>query len=108
LPAEFPQGGVEIADINHVASGVADFDAVADAKRLANQNVNPGDKAFHRGLHSQPDDDGTDTERCDRRVPINKNNGDNDYCDRQCNSQPLDALKGEAGGSIFDSSNCIE
>ena len=108
LAAEFPQGGVEVADIDHVAGGVGYFDAVAHAKRLAHQDVNPGDEAFHRSLHSQPDNDRTDAERSDRRVPINKNNRDNNNRDGQRNSQPLDALESETGGSIFDPSNSIE
>ena len=57
LAAELPQRGVEVADIDHVASGVGYFDAVAHAKRLANQNVNPRDETLHRGLNSQPDND---------------------------------------------------
>ena len=108
LAAEFPQGGVEVTDIDHVAGRIGDFDAVAHAKRLAHQNVNPGDEAFHRSLHSQPDDDRTDTERSDRRVPINENNRDNDNRDGQRNSQPLDALEGETGGSILDPANSID
>src|SRR4029453_12468235 len=108
LPTEFPQGRVEIADINYVAGGFADFDAVADAKRLANQNVNPGDKAFHRGLYSQPDDDRTDAERSDCRVPVHKNNRHNNNGDGQRNSQPLDALECETRRSILNPSNSIE
>src|SRR5512132_4100171 len=108
LAAEFPQRGVEVTDIDHITGRVGYFDPVAHAIRLTHQDVNPRDEAFHRSLHSQPDDDRTDTERSDRGVPIHKNNRDNNNRDGQRNSQPLDALEGETGGSIFDPANSIE
>jgi hypothetical protein len=108
LASEFPQRGVEVANIDHVAGGIGYFDAIADAKRLAHQNINPADKAFHRSLHSQPDNDRTDSKRSDRRVPINKNNRDNNNCDGQRDSQTLDAVESKTGGSIFNPANCIE
>lgn len=55
LAAELPQRGVEVANVDNIPRGVAYFDAVAHTKRLSNQNVNPSDEAFHRRLHSQPD-----------------------------------------------------
>jgi len=81
LAAKLPQGGVEVADIDYVAGGVGYFDSVAHTKRLAHEDVNPGDEAFHRSLHSQPEDDRTDTKRRDRRVPINKKNRDDNNRD---------------------------
>src|SRR5215475_8036646 len=81
LPAEFPQRGVEVTNVDYVASGLPYLDAVAHAKRLANQDVNPRDKAFHRRLHSQAEDDRTDTERSDGGVPIHKNYRDDNHGD---------------------------
>src|SRR2546423_1129555 len=37
LTAELPKCGIEITDIDYVASGVADFDAIADAERLPDE-----------------------------------------------------------------------
>ena len=46
LASELPQRGVKVADIDNVTGGLCYSDAVAHPKRLANQNVNPGDEAF--------------------------------------------------------------
>src|SRR6266513_2800059 len=48
LAAKLPEGGVEVADVDHVARGVTDFNSIADPKRAAHQNVDPGDETFHR------------------------------------------------------------
>ena len=72
LTAKFPERGIEITDVDHVASGIANFNAITNAKRLPNKNKNPGDETFHRGLHGQADDDRTDAERGERAVPIHK------------------------------------
>ena len=57
LASEFPQGRVEITNIDHVAGCVSDLDTVADPKRPAHQNVDPGDKTLHRRLDSKADND---------------------------------------------------
>ena len=82
LTTEFPRRGVEITDVDYVACGLAYLYAVTYAKRLANQNVNPRDKAFHRRLHRQPDNDRTDTERSNSGIPIHKNDRDHNQHDR--------------------------
>src|SRR5690349_7777339 len=74
LAAELPQCCVEITDVDHVASGVADFDSVTDSERLANENVNPGDETLCRCLDGETDDDRTDAERGERAVPIDEDN----------------------------------
>src|SRR6202040_145983 len=52
--AEFPQSGIEIPNVDYVARAVTDLYAIAHSERLANEDVNPGDEAFHRRLHSEP------------------------------------------------------
>ena len=52
LPAEFPQSGVQVADIDDVAGSVIYLDTIANTIRLTNQNIYPADEALHRRLHS--------------------------------------------------------
>ena len=54
--AEFPQSGIEIPNVNDVARGFAYLYAIPYPERLANENINPGDEAFHRRLDSETDD----------------------------------------------------
>ena len=108
LAAEFPQSGIQVPDVDHVASGIAYLDAVAYAKRPANQNVNPRDETFHRRLHSQSDDDRANTERSDRCVPIYKNNRDDNDRYHEDNSQARDTLERETSSSILDSSDSVK
>ena len=46
LAPKFPEGGVEISDVDDVAGGVLDLDAIADTIRLAHKNEDPGDETF--------------------------------------------------------------
>src|SRR5262249_31285744 len=105
--AEFPQSGIEIPDVDYVACRVTNLYAITDAIRLANQNINPGDEAFHRRLYSQPDDDRTNTEGSDSSVPIHKNDRDDDDRDGQRDGETLDPQESETGRPIFDASNSI-
>src|ERR1041385_2338209 len=102
FPAEFPQRSVEIADIDHVACSVADLYTITDAERLANEDVNPGDEAFHRRLDGEADDDRSNTERSKRAIPIHKNHRDNNGCDCDRDDQMLNTLQGEPNGGVFD------
>src|SRR6266576_1426295 len=79
--AEFPQGSVEISDVDHVPCGITDLYPITDPERLANKDINPGEEALHRGLYSQPDDDRTNTERSDGSVPIHENDRDDNHGD---------------------------
>ena len=105
LPAEFPQRRVEVTDINHVSSGVADFDAVANAKRLANQNVNPCDETFHRSLYRQPDDNRANSKRGHRAVPIHEDDRHHDESNGEPHHQMRYALEGETSRCILDTRN---
>src|SRR5205085_5675098 len=55
---------------------VADLDSIADAIRRARQNVNPSEKAGHRRLNCQAQDERSKTNREYGRVPIRKQNRD--------------------------------
>jgi hypothetical protein len=107
LAAKFPQSRVEVSNVNHVASGIAYFDAVAHTKRLSNQNINPRDETLHWRLHSQSNDDRANTERSHRCVPIYKNNRDDDDPHRESNSQASDTLECETSSSILDLSSSV-
>jgi hypothetical protein len=54
--AELPQSGIEISNVDHVASGITDLYAITYSERLANEDINPGDEALHRRLDSEADD----------------------------------------------------
>ena len=82
MASEFPKRGVEITNVDHVAGGVADFDAVADAIRPPNEYINPTDKTFHRRLHGQTDDDRADAERGEGCIPVHKNHRDGNQRDQ--------------------------
>jgi hypothetical protein len=101
LTTEFPQRSVEITDVDYVARGFAYLYAITNAKRLAHQNVNPSDEAFHWGLHSESDNDGTDAKRSHGGVPIYKNDRDDNDSDRKRKNETLDALKRETSGSAI-------
>ena len=75
MASEFPKRRVKITDIDDVTGGVVDFDAITDAKWLANENVDPGDEAFHRRLHGKTNDDRSDTERSQCWVPVDEDYG---------------------------------
>ncbi len=83
LASEFPQRRVEVTDIDDVTGGVIDFDAIADAKRLADENVYPGDETFHRCLHGQAQDDRSHAECGERRIPVYKNHRHGNYRNQQ-------------------------
>ena len=73
LAAELPESGIKIADVDHVAGGIAHLDAVADAIGAPNQQINPADETGHRCLHGQAENDRTDAERGQRSIPVNEN-----------------------------------
>src|SRR5207249_1099610 len=107
LTAKFPQGRVEITDIDYVTSGIADFNSVANTKWLPDENKNPGDETLHRSLHGQTNDDRTDPERGERAVPIYKDDRDDNYGDQQASDEQQDTSKRETGDSIFNSSDRV-
>src|ERR1700756_1335113 len=92
LASEFPEGSVKISDVDYVAGGVANLDTVADLKRPADEDVNPGDKAFQRGLHGQADDDGADAQSGDDGVPIHEDHRHSDGGEKQPGDEIKDPL----------------
>src|SRR6266511_3108029 len=57
LTAEFPEGGIQVTNIDYIARGVTNLNAITHTKRLTDENIDPTDEAFHRGLYSQANDD---------------------------------------------------
>src|SRR5213595_3076308 len=106
--AKFPQCGIEIPNVNDVARGFAYLYAIPYPERLANENVNPGDKAFHRRLDSETDDNRADTERGNRGIPIDKNYRNDNDCDNKANCEMLDTLECKARGRVLDMSKPID
>ena len=76
VTAKLPQCRVEITHVDYVTRRVADLDSIADAIRRARQNVNPSEKAGHRRLNCQAQDERSKTNREYGRVPIRKQNRD--------------------------------
>ena len=70
IAAKLPKRGVEVANVDHIAGRIANFDPIAYAIRLPNEEVNPADKAGHRRLNGETGDDRNDPdgdrERCTR------------------------------------------
>ena len=90
--------------MDYVTSSVTNLDAVCYPKRLANEDVYPRDKAFHRRLDSETDDNRSDPERSNRGIPIDENYRNNNNRDNKGNEEMLNTLERETGGSILDMS----
>ena len=82
--------------------------AITYPKRLANEDVNPSDEAFHRRLDRETDDNGADTEGGKRGIPIDENNRYGDYDDSKGDDQMHHALERETNGRIFDATERID
>ena len=78
FPAEFPQRGVEVTDVNHVTGSIFDLNAIANLIWPTDKDVYPTEKTRHRRLHCQTDDHRADTDGNEPSVPIDKNDADND------------------------------
>ena len=87
LAAKFPQGGIEITDVDDVAGCVADLNAVADAVRPTHEDKNPGNETLGRCLDGQTNDDRPDTERGERGIPIHKDDRDSNQRDQHSGDQ---------------------
>jgi hypothetical protein len=53
---ELPQSGIEISNVDYVASGITDLYAITYSERLANEDINPGDEALYWRLYSEADE----------------------------------------------------
>ncbi len=108
LPAEFPKGGVDVADIDDIAGRVFDLDAVADAIRAPDEDVIPADEAGHGGLHRESDNHGNHADGDERGVPIHENDRNPDEQNEKENDQALDSLEGESVRGIGNAGDAIE
>src|ERR1041385_870950 len=98
--ADFPEGGVEVTDINDVAARIADLDAVANTIRRAHENINPADEAGYGCLQRETKYQGNKTQRDDGSVPIDEKNGHDDEADGQDDCQPQNPLQIEARNDV--------
>ena len=76
VPAEFPQGGIQITDVDYVAFGIPDLDAIADSIRRARENIDPTQETGDWRLHRQSEDQRKQADRDNGRVPILKEDRD--------------------------------
>src|SRR6267378_1328038 len=81
VTAKFPERGIEIADVDHITSGVAQLDPIADAVRRPHQNVDPADETRKRSLQSEAGNNREHTQRNDSGVPVNKEYGNGNQAD---------------------------
>ena len=80
IPAEFPQSGIQITDVDDVAFGVADLDAIADSIRCAGQDIDSTQKTGDWRLHRQSENQRKHSDRNERGIPILKlDRNDRDY-----------------------------
>src|SRR5581483_4746696 len=100
--AELPKSGIEISYIDYVACGLADLYAITHPEGLTNQNVNPCDEAFHRGLDGKGEDHRANTECGKRSIPIDENDRYGHDYDYKRDDQVHYTLKCETGGRILD------
>jgi len=107
LPSEFPQRRVEITNVNHVAGSIIDLNAIPDAERLADKNVDPSDETLHWRLHGQANDDRSNAQCSKRSVPIYKDYRDGNEQDYESNEQMFDSPERETDSSVFDSTQRI-
>ena len=72
ITAEFPERRIEITDVDHVACYQSDLDPIADAIRLAHEDINPADKTRDRRLQCKAEYQRDQTKRNNSRVPVLK------------------------------------
>ena len=72
LATKFPKCRIEVPDVDDIAGGIANLNTVADLVGAPNENENPADKALHRSLDCQTDDDRPNPKSRQRRVPIDE------------------------------------
>ena len=54
---EFPEGRIEITDVDYITGGIVDFNPIANPVWATHQNVDPTDKTRHRSLDGETDND---------------------------------------------------
>ena len=102
LAAEFPKSGIKISNVNYIACGFGDLYAIAYSERLAYENVNPTDEAFHRRLYSEADDNRANTQCGKRSIPIDEHDGYGDNYNDKRDDQMHHTLKGETSRRVLD------
>lgn len=108
MPAKFPEGGVDVADIDDVAGGVVDLDPVAHPVGPPHEDVNPIDETGHGRLHGKTEDDRDHPDGYEGGIPIDENNRDADEQDEDKNDQSLDPLESETSRGIGDAGDAVE
>src|SRR5213080_3648543 len=108
FPAKFPQGGVEVTNIDDITGGILNLNTIAHAIGMPDQDVDPAEKTCHRRLYGQANDDRADSNGDQRGVPINENNADDDDGDDKCYEQMVEPAQRETRSGIIKSSDCID
>src|SRR6266404_5724179 len=97
---KFPEGRIEITDVDHIAGSVVDFKRIAHPIWPPHKNINPPDKTGHRSLDRKADDDRENADRNERGVPVHKDDRERNDCDKHRYDQTDNALESEARGSV--------
>src|SRR5262249_14374090 len=105
LAAELPERRVEVVDLDDVARRVVDPDAVADPVGRASEDVDPSEKARHRSLHGQTDDDRDDSERDQARLEIPEERRARPANEEDAGQESDDSGQVVPGGRTLDSGN---
>src|SRR5437868_14001409 len=106
--AKFPQGGVEVTNIDDITGGILNLNTIAHAIGMPDQDVDPAEKTCHRRLHGQANDDRADSNGDQRGVPINENDADDDDGDDKGDEQMFDPAQRETRSGIIKSSDGID
>src|ERR1051326_816658 len=101
--ADFPEGGIEVADIDDIAASIADLDAIADAVRRSDEDVNPADEAGDRSLQRKAEDEGNQAEGDDSGVPVYEQNWNDDEDNRQYDCQAQNPTEIEPRYRVMES-----
>src|ERR1043165_161722 len=105
VATEFPKRRVEIVDVKHIPGGIADLDPIADAIRLAHENVNPANKTRDRCLQRETEYQRDQTKRDNCCVPVLKKDGEHKERNHHPQHEPRDALQVVLVNRVLDTSD---
>src|SRR5688572_4346303 len=99
--ANFPDGRIEVTDVDDVASYIADFNAIAHPVGSSSQDINPADEAGDRRLQGESKNQRDQSERYDSRIPVdeqhrNRNKERDERCAQSYDPFQIEARHGAA------------
>src|ERR1051325_3420172 len=107
IAAELPECRIEIVEVDHVAGGVADLDAITDAIRLAHEDVDPTDETGDWSLKCKSEYQRNQAKRNDRGVPVLKEDRQHKERNHQPDDEPRNTFQVVLVNRILNAPNEI-